>query len=253
MGFSRQEYWSGLPCPPAGDLPDPGIEPVPPVLAGGFFTNEPPGKPLHDTKHWFVSRDQIANICWIIKKAKKFQKNIYFCFTDYAKAFDCVDHNKLWKILREMGIPDHLTCLLRNLYASQEATVRTGHGTTDWSQIRKGIGQGCILSPCLFNLYAEYIMRNTGLDEAQAGINISGRNINNLRYADDITLMAESKELKSLLTKVKEESEKVGLKLNIQKTKIMASGPITSWEIDGETVETVADFIFGGSKNHCRW
>ena len=195
------------------------------------------------------TRDQIANICWIIKKAREFQKNIYFCFIDYAKAFDCVDHNKLWKILKEMGIPDHLTCLLRNLYAGQEATVRTGHGTTDWFQIGKGVCQGCILSPCLFNFYAEYIMRNTGLEETQAGIKIAGRNINNLRYADDTTLMAESEEeLKSLLMKVKEESEKVGLKLNIQKTKIMASGPITSWEIDGETVETVSDFIFLGSK-----
>ena len=145
----------------------------------------------------------------------------------------------------EMGIPDHLTCLLRNLYADQEATVRTGHGTTDWFQIGKGVCQGCILSPCLFNFYAEYIMRNAGLEETQAGIKIAGRNINNLRYANDTTLMAESKEeLKSLLMKVKEESEKVGLKLNIQKTKIMASGPITSWEIHGETVETVADFIF---------
>ena len=162
-------------------------------------------------------------------KNQEFQRNIYFCFTDYAKAFGCVDHNKLWKILREMGIPDHLTCLLRNLYAGQEATVRTGHGTTDWFQIRKGVGQGCILSPCLFKLHAEYIMRNARLDEAQAAIKSAGRNINHLRYADDTTLMAESKkELKSLLRKVKEESEKVGLKLNMQKTKIMASGPITS-------------------------
>ena len=144
-----------------------------------------------------------------------------------------------------MGISDHLTCLLRNLYAGQEATVRTGHGTTDWFQIGKGVRQGCILSPGLFNLYSEYIMRNAGLDEAQAGIKIAGRNINNLRYADDTTLMAESEELKSLLMKVKEESEKVGLKLNIQKTKIMASGPIISWQIDGETVR---DFIFLGSK-----
>ena len=148
-----------------------------------------------------------------------------------------------------MGIPDHLTCLLRNLYAGQEATVRTGHGPTDWFQIGKGVCQGCILSPCLFNLYAEYIMRNAGLEEAQARIKISGRNINNLRYADDTTLMAESEEeLKSLLMKVNEEREKVGLKLNIQKTKIMASGLITSWEIAGETVETVSDFILGGSK-----
>ena len=149
-----------------------------------------------------------------------------------------------------MGIPDHLTCLLRNLYAGRGATVRTGHGTTDCFQIGKGVRQGCILSHCLFNLYAEYIMRNIGLDEAQAGIKISGRNINNLRYADDTTLMAESEEkLKSLLMKVKEESEKVGLKLNIQKIKVMASGPITSWEIDGETVETVSDFIFWAPKS----
>ena len=147
-----------------------------------------------------------------------------------------------------MGIPEHLTCLLRNLCAGQAATVRTGHGTTDWFQIGKGVRQGCILSPCLFNFYAEY-MRNTELEEAQAGIKIAGRNINNLRYADDTTLMAESEqELKSLLMKVKEESEKAGLKLNIQKTKIMASGPIHSWKIDGETVETVSDLIFLGSK-----
>ena len=143
---------------------------------------------------------------------------------------------------------DHLTCLLRSLYAGQEATVRTGHGTTDWFQIGKGIHQGCILSPCLFNFYAEYIKGNAGLDEAQAGIKIAGRNINYLRYADDTFLMAESKELKSLLMNVKEESEKVGLKLNIQKTQIMASGPITSWQIDGETVETVTDFIGGAPK-----
>ena len=148
------------------------------------------------------TKDQIANI---VKKAREFQKNIYFCFIDYAKAFDCVDHNKLWKILREMAIPDHLTCLVRKLYAGQEATVRTGHGKTDWLQIGKGVRQGCILSPWLFNLYAEYIMRNAGLEEAQAGIKFAGRNINNLRYADDTTLMAESEEeLKSLLVKVKE-------------------------------------------------
>ena len=148
-----------------------------------------------------------------------------------------------------MGIPDHLICLLRYLYAGQEATVRTEHGTTDWFQIGKGVCQGCTLSPCLFNLYAEYIMRNAGLEEGQVEMKIAGRNINNLRYADDTTLMVESEEvLKSLLMKVKQESEKVGLKLNIQKTKIMASGPITSWEIDGETVETVRDFIWGGSK-----
>ena len=148
-----------------------------------------------------------------------------------------MDHNKLWTILKEMGIPDHLTCLLRNLYAGQEATVRTGHGTTDWFQIGKGGRQGCTLSPCLFNLYAEYIVRNTGLDKAQAGIKIARRNINNLRYEDDTTLMAENEEeLMSLLMKVKEESEKVDLNLNIQKTKIIASGPITSWQIDGKTV-----------------
>ena len=153
------------------------------------------------------ARDQIANICWIIEKAREFQKNIYFCLIDYAKAFDYVDHNKLWKILKEMGLPDHLTCLLRNIYARQEATVRTGHGTTDCFQIGNGVRQSCILSPCLFNFYAEYIMRNTGLEEAQAGIKILRRNINNLRYADDATLMAESEEeLKSLLMKVKEES-----------------------------------------------
>ena len=153
-----------------------------------------------------------------------------------------------------MGIPDCLTSLLRNMYAGQEVTVKTGHGTKDWFQIGKGVHQGCISSPFLFNLYAEYIMRNAGLKEAQAGIKIAGRNINNLRYADDTTLMAESEEeLKSLLVKVKEESEKVGLKLNIQKTKIMASGPITSWEIDGETVKTVSDFILGGLQNHRRW
>ena len=162
------------------------------------------------------TRDQIANICWIIEKTREFQKNIYFCFIDYAKAFDYVDYNKLWKILKEMGISDHLTCLLRNLYAGQEATVKTGHGTTGWLQIGKGVRQGCILSPCLFNFYAEYIRRNVGLDEAQAGMKIARRNINNLRYAVDTTFMAESEEeLKSLLMKEKEESEKVALKLNI--------------------------------------
>ena len=161
---------------------------------------------------------------------------------------------KYWKILKEMGIPDHLTCLLRNLYACQEAAVRTGHGTADWFQIRKGVCQGYILAPCLFNLYAEYIMRNSGLDEAQAGIKIARRNINNLNYADDTAFMEESEEeLKSLLMKVKEESQKVGLKLNIQKTKIMASSPITSWQIDGEIMETVRDLYFGGLQNHCRW
>ena len=169
------------------------------------------------------TRDQIADIRCFILKAREFQKNIYFCFIDYAKDFDCVDHNKLWKIMKEMGIPDHLTCLLRNLCAGQEAEVRTGHGTTDWFQIGKGVRQDCILSPCLFNVYAEYLLQNAGLHETQAGIKIAGRNINNLRYTDDTILMAESEEeLTRLLMKVKEESEKVGLNLNIQKTKIMA-------------------------------
>ena len=196
------------------------------------------------------TRDQIANICWIIKKARKFQKNIYFCYLDYAKAFDCVDHNKLWKMLKEIGMPDYLTCLLRNLYAGQEVTVKIGHGTTDWFQIGKGVCQGCILSPCLLNLYVEYIMRKAGLDEAQAGIKITGRNINNLRYADDTTLMDESEEeVKSLLMKVKEEREKVGLKVNIQKTKIMASCPITSWQIDRETLETGTALFWGAPKS----
>ena len=175
------------------------------------------------------TRDQIANIHWIIKKAREFQINIYFCFIDYAKAFDCVSHNKLWEILKGMGIPDHLTCLLRNLYAGQEATVTTGHGTTGWFQIGKGVCQGCILSPCLFNLYAEYIMQNARLDEPQARIKIAGRNTNNLRYTDGTTLMALSEEeLKCFLMEEKEESEKAGLKLNIQLSKIMASNPITS-------------------------
>ena len=164
------------------------------------------------------TRGQIASICWLIEKARDFQKNIYFCFIDYGKVFDCVDHNKLWKILKKMGIADHLTCLLRNLYAGQEATGRTRLETTDWFKIEKGVHQGCILSPCLFNLYAEYIMHNAGLDKAQARIKTAGRNINNLRYADDTSLMAESQEEpKSLLMKVKEESEKAGLKLSLQK------------------------------------
>ena len=177
------------------------------------------------------------------KKQESSRKNIYLCFIDYAKAFDCVDHNKLWKILKEMGIPDHLTCLLRNLYTGQETTVRTGHGTTDWFQIGKGVHQGYILSPCSFNLHAECITQNAGLDEAQAGIN-------NLRYAsDDTTLMAESEEeLKGLLMNGKGESLKACLKLNIQKTKIMASSPITSWQLDGETMETVSLYFGEGSK-----
>ena len=170
--------------------------------------------------------------------------------------FDCVDNNKLWKILKEMGIPDHLTYLLRNLYAGQEATVRTRHETTEWFQIGKGVRQGCILSPCLLNLYAKYIMRNARLDEAQAGIKIAGRNINNLRYADDTTLLAESKkELKSLFMKVKEAGEKAGLRLNIQNTKIMASDPIISWQIDGETNRNSERLYLGVGRlqNHCKW
>ena len=195
------------------------------------------------------SEIKLSTFSGIIEKVREFQKNIYFCFIDYAKVFACVDHNKLWKILKEMGIPDHLTCLLRNLYAGQEATVKTRHGTTDWFQIGKEVCQGCLLLPCLFNLYAEYIMRNARLDKAQAGIETAGENINKLKYADDNTLMAESEEeLKSLLMKVKEESEKAGLKLKIQKTSIMASSPITSWQTDGERMETVTDFIFLDSK-----
>ena len=199
------------------------------------------------------ARNQIANIHWIIEKARKRQKNIYFASLTMLKPLT-VWITTNWKILQEMGIPDHLTCLLRNLYADQEATVRTGSETMDWFQFGKEVHQGCILSPCLFNLYAEYIMQNAGLESRlrgwnQAKIKIAGRSINNLRYADDTTLMAESREeLKSLLMKVKEESEKGGLKLNIQKVKIMASGPITSWQMDVETMETVTDFIFLGSK-----
>ena len=199
------------------------------------------------------TRDQIASIRWIIEKASEFQKNIYICFVDYAKAFDCVDQNKPWKILKEMGIPDHLTCLLRNLYAGQEATLRTGHGTTDWFQIGKGVRQGCILSPCLFNFYEEYIMRHAGLNEAQTGIKIAGRNISNLRYADDTILMAESEELKSVLMKVKEECEKVGLKLNIQKPKIMVSSPITSWQNRWGNSGNSDRLYFLRLQDHCRW
>ena len=176
--------------------------------------------------------------------------------TSKAKPFDCVDHNILRKILKEMGITDHLTYLLRNVYAEQEATVRTGHATTDWFKLGKRVHQGYLLSPCLFNLYAEYIMRNAGLEEAQARIKIARRNINNLRDADDTTLMAESEEeLKNLLMRVKEESDKAGLKINIEKMKIMAFGPISSWQIDGETMETVnSDRLYlSGLQSHCRW
>ena len=184
------------------------------------------------------------------ERVRKFGYKCSGCKNIRRIFFDCVDHNKLWKILKEMGIPDHLTCLPRNLYAGQEATGKTGHETTDWFPI--GVHQGCILSPCLFKLYAEHIMRNAGLEEAQAEIKIAGRNINNLRYADDTTLMAESKELKSLLMKVKEESEKVGLKLNIQRTKIMASDDHfigNRWGNSGNSVR----LYFGGLQNHCRW
>ena len=187
------------------------------------------------------------------KNQESARKKHLFLLYWLCKTFHCVDHEKLWKILKEMGIPDHLTCLLRDLYTGQETRVRTGHGTTDWFQIGKGVRQSCILSPCLFNFHAEYIMRNAGLEEAQTGFKTVRRNISSLRYADDTTLMTESEELKSLLMKVKEESKNVGLKLNFQKTKIMASGPIISWQIDGDMVETVADFIFWGLQNHCRW
>ena len=193
-----------------------------------------------------------------MEKAREVQKNIYFCFIDYAKAFDCVDHNKLWRILQEMGIPDHLTCLLRNLNTGQEVTEKIGHGTTDWFQVGKGVRQGCILSLCLFNLMAEYIMQNARLDEVQARIKIAGRNTNNLRYVDVTNPMAESKEeLRSLLMKLRVQSEKAGLKLNIQKTKIMASGPITSWQIHGKhsmgNSGNSVRLYFGGLQNHCRW
>ena len=199
------------------------------------------------------TRDQIAKSTGSLKKQESSRKTSISALLTMSKPlFVWITRN--WKILKEMEIPDHLTCLLRNLYAGEEATVRTGHGTTDWFQIGKGVHQGCILSPCLFNLYTEYIMRNARLQEAQAGIKIPGRNINNLRYADDTTLMTESEEeLKSLLMKVKEESAKVGLKLNIQKTKIMASGAITSWEIDGRQWKQCQIFFWGGFQNHFRW
>ena len=190
-------------------------------------------------------KDIFQHCEWSVKISCSRQQNNWYHFIQ----------NKLWRILKVMGLPDHLTCLLRNLYVGQEATVRTGHGTTDWFQIGKGVRQGCTLLPCLFNLYAEYTMRNPGLDEAQAGIKMAGRNINKFRYADDATLMAESEEeIKSFLMKVKVERGKVGLKLNIQKTKIMVSGHITSWEIDGEIVETNSVRLsFFGLQNHCSW
>ena len=211
---------------------------------GRISTFFPQNSPLHIDTHTHTPFNNKNSKC-------EFQKN--FCFSDHSKAFDCVDHNKLWKILKEMGIPDHLTCLLRNLYAGQEARVRTGHEQLTGSQLENEyikavyskLGKEYIkeyniqLGRCLFNLYAEYIMRNARLDEAQAGIKIAGRGINNLRYADDTTLMAESEELKSFLMKVKEESEKTALKLNFQKTKILASGPITSWQVDGNQWQTL--------------
>ena len=194
------------------------------------------------------AKDQIANICWIIGKARESQKNIYFCFIDYAKAFVYVDHNKLWKILKEMGLPDHLTCLLRNLYAGQEATIRTGHGTTDWFQIGKGVCQGCMISPSLFTLYAEYITWNAGLDEAQ----LESRFLGEISITSDMQMIQPlwQKVKRILLMKVNEEDENENavLKLKIQKTKIIISGSITSWQIDGETMETVIDSIFLGSK-----
>ena len=186
------------------------------------------------------------------KKQESSRKTSTFALSTMPKPFTvCITTN--WKILQEMEIPKHLTCLLRHLYTGQEATVRTGHRKMDWFQNGKAVCHSCILSPCLFYLYAEYSMQNVRLHEAQAGIKIAQRNINNLRYANDTTLMAESEELKSLFMKVKEEHEKVCLKLNIQKMKIMASGPITSWQIDGEIMETVTDFTFFGLQNHCRW
>ena len=195
------------------------------------------------------TRDQIVNSCWMTEKAREFQKNIYFCFIGYAKAFACVTQNKLWKILKYLGTPDHLTYLLKNLCEGQEAIVRTRQETTDWFKIGKGVHQGCILSPCLFNLYVEHITWNAKLDESQTGIKIAGRNINNLRYADDTILTDECEgELKNVLMRVNEQSEEAGLKLNVQKTKIMASSLITSWQIEGRKLEFVTGFLFLGSK-----
>ena len=213
------------------------------------------------------ARVQIAYIRWIIEKAREFQKNIDFCFINYTKAFEFVEHEKLWQILKEIGILDHYTYLLRNLYTSQEAIVKTGHRTMNWFKTGKAVCEGFVLSPCLFNFSVEYIMQNARLDDLQAGINIAGRNNNSLRFRVVLsaylrlliflpaTLMAESEEeLKSLLMKMKEERENAGLKLSIQNTKIMASGPITSWQVEGGKVEAMTDFIFLGLKNHCgRW
>ena len=195
------------------------------------------------------TRDQIANIRWIMEKTREFQKDAYFCFIDYTKAFDCVDHSKLWMSLLNTGVPSHLIWLLKNWYADQVAAVRTEQGLTEWFKIEKGVRQGCILSPYLFNLYAEHIIRNAGLEETEVGIRIAGRKINNLRYADDTTLMAENEEdLKNLLLKVKEESVKAGLLLNIKKTKILLTGNVYGIRMDGEEIEAVTDFIFLGSK-----
>ena len=192
------------------------------------------------------TKEQIANMCWITEKSREVQKNIYFCFIDYAKALTLWITINCGKFFKRMGIPDHLTCLLRNLYAGQEVTVRTGHGTTDWFQIDKGVHQGYILSPYLFNLYAQYLMRNAGLDETQSGIKFARRNISNLRYTDFTTLKAENEEeLKSPLMKVREENEKVGLKLSIQKTKVMAFLPITSGQTDGEIMKIMKTFFWG--------
>ena len=215
----------------------------------GFKSTWPKKFPDVQARYWKSrwTRDQISNISWIIEKSKEFQKK--HLLLHYIKASDCVDHNKLWSILKEMGITDHLTCLLRNWYEGLEATVRTGHGTTAWFQFGKRAQNDCLLSPCLFNLYAEYIMWNVVLDDSQAGMNIARRNINNHRYADDTALMAESEQkLKSLLMKVKEEREEAGFKLNIFKSKIMASGRITSWQIDGEKWKLI-DFLFGAPKS----
>ncbi|KAA3669964.1 uncharacterized protein DEA37_0012425 [Paragonimus westermani] len=195
------------------------------------------------------TRDHIANIRWIMEKAREYQKDIFLCFIDYSKAFDCVDHNKLWSVLQNMGVPKHLICLLKNLYTDQQASVRTDYGLTDWFDIKKGVRQGCILSPCLFNLYAEFIMRKAEIDESDVGVKVAGRNINNLRYADDTTLLTESEEdLVSLLIRVKEESEKAGLLLNMKKTKIMSTRDINNIQVDGKEIGVVENFIFLGSK-----
>jgi len=194
------------------------------------------------------TRDQIANLRWLMEKAREYQKEFYLCFIDYSKAFDCVDHEKLWSVLHEMGVPKHLIVLMKNLYTKQQASVKTDYGNTNWFNIGKGVRQGCILSPYLFNLYAEHIMRKASIDEAAGGIKIGGRNINNLRYADDTTILAETvDDLQYLLRKVKEESAAAGLKLNMKKTFVMTNGPIQEFHIDNDQVEIVKEFIFLGS------